>query len=187
MAKQRKQTKQKKFIPSPKIKEIAGELDAEYKKHIQLTVLKEGAVGYKDIIVKQNKNDNWALYSIYNTKDMISEFKLKTCAVMAAKAYSTVSLNRFTEIKDQARPSLTSRQAPSPAFSAVCPRRFGMPRAGAGLRWILVPIRRPPRRFGLALRLGRRSAICSLRWCHPILQPRGYTAPLPKPATAETA
>lgn len=100
MAKQRKQTKQKKFIPSPKIKEIAGELDAEYKKHIQLTVLKEGAVGYKDIIVKQNKNDNWALYSIYNTKDMISEFKLKTCAVMAAKAYSTVSLNRFTEIKE---------------------------------------------------------------------------------------
>lgn len=95
-----KQTKKKpKSINKPKIKEIAGELDAEFKKQMKLIVLPNGAVGYKDYVVKQNKQQNWCIYHLSNA-NLIDEFKLKSCALMAAKAYHTTSLNRYFEIKE---------------------------------------------------------------------------------------
>lgn len=95
-----KQTKQKpKKINKPKIKEIAGELDAEFKKQMKLAILPNGSVGYKDYVVKQNKRQNWCLYSVANST-LIDEFKLKSCALMAAKAYHSTSLNKYFEIKE---------------------------------------------------------------------------------------
>lgn len=95
-----KQTKKKsKKINKPKIQEIAGELDAEFKKHMKLSVLPNGAVGYKDYVVKQNKQQNWCICHVANL-NVIDEFKLKSCALMAAKAYDTTSLNRYFEIKE---------------------------------------------------------------------------------------
>jgi len=99
MTKQNK-NKNKKHISKPQIKEIAGQLDAEFKKHIKLTVLPNGAVGYKDFIIKQNKHQNWEVCRVNSPKIAIDEFRLKTCAVMAAKAYSTTSLNRYFEIME---------------------------------------------------------------------------------------
>jgi len=99
MTKQNKNTK-KKFVPKPKLAELAGQFDIEFKKHVQVTLLKNGAVGYKDFVIKQNTNENWCIFHIRNLQDSIGEFKLKTCALLAAKAYSTTSINHFIEIQD---------------------------------------------------------------------------------------
>lgn len=84
----------------PNIKDMAGEFDAEFNKLIKVTVLKNGAVGYDGFIIKQSVNQNWCLHRATNLKDTLGEFKLKTCALLAAKAYSTTSLNRYFEIKE---------------------------------------------------------------------------------------
>ena len=95
-----KQTKKKpKKINKPKIQEIAGEFDAEFKKHMKLAVLPNGAVGYKDYVVKLNKQQNWCICHVTN-QNVIDEFKLKSCALLAAKAYDTTSLDRYFEIKE---------------------------------------------------------------------------------------
>lgn len=99
MTKQNK-TPKKKFTPKPKLAELAGQLDEEFKKHVKVTLLKNGAVGYKDFVIKQNKKENWCIYHVKNFQDMIGEFKLKTCALLAAKAYSTTSINHYFEIQD---------------------------------------------------------------------------------------
>lgn len=90
----------KKNSIKPKIREIANELDAEFKKHVNLVVLKDGSVVYKDYLIKENKHKNWCIYRIGGFKDLIGEFKLKTCALLAAKAYGSSNLVRYTEVKD---------------------------------------------------------------------------------------
>lgn len=92
-------TKQKpKFIP--RIKELAQELDAEFKKYIQLTVLKDGSVAYKDFVVRKNAIGNWYIFNRANPQDVIGEFKLKTCAILAAKAYSATKIQTYLEIQE---------------------------------------------------------------------------------------
>jgi hypothetical protein len=98
MTKQHKNTK--KALSRPKIKELAGQFDDELKKHVKLTVLKNGAIGYKDFIIKKNKHQDWCIHHIRNISDAIGEFKLKTCAVLAAKAYSLTSIQKYYEIKE---------------------------------------------------------------------------------------
>lgn len=80
------------------IKELAGHFDKELQAHLPVTVLSNGTIVYKDYYVKQLKSGNWGLFRIH-TKDIIEQYFLKSCALMAAKAYSVTNLDRFFEVK----------------------------------------------------------------------------------------
>jgi len=80
------------------IKELANFFDNDLSASMPLTVLPNGSVAYKDYLVKSVSNGNWGVYN-KNNKDLIQEFYLKSCAVMAAKAYHHVQLEKFFEIK----------------------------------------------------------------------------------------
>jgi hypothetical protein len=90
----KKQNKPKSAV----IKELASQFEAEFNKSMPVTVRKDGSLLYKNYVIKQNANHNWALY-YDGSKEAIDEFYLKTCALMAAKAYLSTNLNRYFEIK----------------------------------------------------------------------------------------
>jgi len=83
---------------SQKIKDIATQLANEFDNKLQLTVLPNGSVAYKNYIVKEIKNKNWAVYE-KDSKQFIGQFFLKSCALMAAKAHDKVNIVRFNEVK----------------------------------------------------------------------------------------
>ena len=80
------------------IKELAEHFEADLKKTLPITVSTDGSVAYKDYYVKLNHHKNWGLYRKGNT-DEVDQFYLKTCAIMAAKAYNNTHLDKFFEIK----------------------------------------------------------------------------------------
>jgi hypothetical protein len=84
--------------PTIRIKELAKDLTQELANKLPLTVLPNGSVVYGAYLVKENKAGNWAVYN-YKDKTLVDQFFLKTCAIMAAKAYSKTQLERFHEIK----------------------------------------------------------------------------------------
>lgn len=81
-----------------KIKELAENFQHELDKKLPVTVLPDGGIVYENYLVKQNKEGNWALYN-YRHKSKVDHFFLKTCALMAAKAYNSTHLEKFFEIK----------------------------------------------------------------------------------------
>lgn len=86
-------------IPTIRIKELAKELNTELNKHLQLTVLPNGYIVYKDYIIKENKLGNWAIHNFRHDNEVIEQYYTKSCAIMAAKAYEAVQLEKFHEIK----------------------------------------------------------------------------------------
>lgn len=84
--------------PTIRLKELAKELNSEFGNLMQLTVLSDGSIAYKDYIVKKTKQGNWAIFN-FKTKTYVDQFYMKTCALMAAKAYEAVNLEKFHEIK----------------------------------------------------------------------------------------
>jgi hypothetical protein len=80
------------------IKELASQFEAELNKSMPVTVRNDGSLLYKNFVIKQNNNNNWAIYHA-GSNDSVDEFYLKTCALMAAKAYLSTNLNRYFEIK----------------------------------------------------------------------------------------
>jgi hypothetical protein len=80
------------------IKELAVQFEEEFKKSLPITVLKNGSIAYNDYLIKQTTNENWGVYRI-NSEYLLEEYHLKTCALLAAKAYSKTDINKFFEIK----------------------------------------------------------------------------------------
>ena len=80
------------------IKELAQHFEEDLKKSLPISIQPNGTVVYKSYYIKKNSNENWGLFNM-NTHDQINEFYLKTCALMAAKAYSNINLDKFHEIK----------------------------------------------------------------------------------------
>lgn len=80
------------------VKTLATHFEAELNQKLPVTVRPDGSIVYKDYYIKSKKNGNWALYDI-RSRDQIDEFFLKTCALMAAKAYYQTNLEKFMEIK----------------------------------------------------------------------------------------
>jgi len=80
------------------IKELAQHFEEDIKKSLPISIQPNGSIVYNNYYIKKNANDNWGLFSL-STHDQINEFYLKTCALMAAKAYSKVQLEKFAEIK----------------------------------------------------------------------------------------
>ena len=68
------------------ITEFAGYFDQELQTTLPISVLPDGSLVYKDFLVKQLDNKYWGVYNI-TSRDLINEYYLKSCALMAAKEY----------------------------------------------------------------------------------------------------
>jgi len=90
----------KKQPQESKVKELAEDFGNTLTKQLPVILLKNGAIGYKDFIIKQNSLGRWGIHSIHNLKETVGEYNLKTCALMAAKAYNSTQIARFNEIKE---------------------------------------------------------------------------------------
>lgn len=89
----------KKSKPKQKvIKELAQQFEAELNSSLQITVNPDGSAVYKDYVVRKTKFNNWGLYDRHS-KHLIDQYFLKTCALMAAKAYASANMANFLEIK----------------------------------------------------------------------------------------
>lgn len=80
------------------IKELAEHFSNEFDSKLPLHFLPNGDIVYKQYIIRKLGNDNWGLFDIV-FNELKDQFFLKTCAIMAAKAYSSVQLDKYNEIK----------------------------------------------------------------------------------------
>lgn len=81
------------------IRDLADEFVNEFNASLPIIMLPNGDVVYKDFVIKKTlNNNNWGLFN-FKTKDLISEFFLKTCALIAAKEYNNLHFGRYHQIK----------------------------------------------------------------------------------------
>ena len=71
-----------------------------FEKKLPITVFNDGSIQYKDFAIVQDKNKNWALYSLKNTSDVIDTFYLKATALLAAKTYQSFNFKKYLQIKE---------------------------------------------------------------------------------------
>jgi hypothetical protein len=81
------------------IKELAKYFDEELQSSLPITILPNGALGYKNFLVKQLPNSNWGVFNVGNT-DLVNQYYLKSCALMAAKFYNHKQVVKCYEVKD---------------------------------------------------------------------------------------
>ncbi len=78
-------------------KKVAAYFDQELQSTLPFTVLPNGALSYKSYTVKQLASGNWALVRT-ESSELIGQFYLKSCAIMAAKSYNSVQLSKFFDL-----------------------------------------------------------------------------------------
>lgn len=89
----------RKSKPNPKlIKELASHFEEDFKSSLPISVRKDGSIVYKSYCIKQDLDKNWGIYYL-STGDLVGTFFLKTCALMAARAYWKVDIAKFHNIK----------------------------------------------------------------------------------------
>ena len=81
------------------IKELASHFEEDFNSSLPILVRKDGSIVYKEYCIKQDSSKNWAIYYV-STGDLVASFFLKTCALMAAKAYWRVEMAKFHNIKE---------------------------------------------------------------------------------------
>lgn len=89
----------KKYRQQKAVKELAEQFTVELDKQLPVTVLPDGNVVYKEYLIKILDNGNWGIFNVAN-KELIAQYFLKSCALMAAKAYRNTDMFRFFEIKE---------------------------------------------------------------------------------------
>jgi len=90
--------KTKKFKPQSKaIKELAAHFEEDFKKTLPIAIQPDGSVVLSKYVIRKTDN-GWGLYNL-GSNYLLEDYYLKTCALMAAKAYSNVNLTKFFEIK----------------------------------------------------------------------------------------
>ena len=99
MHKTKKPRPKSKVQKQQEIKVLADALNIEFKNIITLIPLPNGSVVYKDYVIKQTPKGLWGIYHKVSGNDCYGEFNLKTCALIAAKAYDQVNLEKFNMIK----------------------------------------------------------------------------------------
>lgn len=80
------------------IKEFADYFDQELHATLPVSILPDGSLLYKNLLVKQLDNLYWGLYNTVS-KDLINEYFLKSCALIAAKEYYIRQYARYQEVK----------------------------------------------------------------------------------------
>lgn len=79
-------------------KDLAEQFAIELGQKLPVNVLPDGSIAYKGYLVKQTQDSNWGIYNM-QTRDLIGKYFLKSCALMASKAYSQTDMFKFFEIK----------------------------------------------------------------------------------------
>lgn len=80
------------------IKDLAQAFDFDMSKTMPVTVLPNGDIAYKDYIIKTTTHGTWGVFQ-HKGQELVSEYYLKSCALMAAKYYSLCQMEKFVEIK----------------------------------------------------------------------------------------
>jgi hypothetical protein len=80
------------------IKEFASYFDQELQTTLPISVLPDGSLFYKDFLVKQLDNTYWGVYNIIS-RELINEYFLKSCALMAAKEYNYRHYEKYQAVK----------------------------------------------------------------------------------------
>jgi hypothetical protein len=78
-------------------KQLENFLEDEFKKNIPIAVMPDKSIVYKRYKIRQNKKGLWQL--AYVDSDSISEFRIKTTAILAAKFYDKTDFKRYNEVK----------------------------------------------------------------------------------------
>ena len=89
----------KRYNKQRAIKELAESFSHDLDTQLPVSVLPNGDLVYKNYIVRQMAAGNWGLYTLKH-KDLVDQFFLKTCALMAAKAYYNVRLDHYSQVKE---------------------------------------------------------------------------------------
>jgi hypothetical protein len=80
------------------IKQLADSFQEEFQAKLPIATLPDGSAVYKNYLIKETSRKNWGIYHI-NSRILVNEYYLKTCALMAAKAYDNANMSKFFEIK----------------------------------------------------------------------------------------
>lgn len=88
----------KKIKSKSVIKDLAEQLSSEFNSKIEVHILPNGDISYKNYIIRKLPNNNWGIFDII-FMELKDEFYLKTCALMAAKAHGHLNLDRYYEVK----------------------------------------------------------------------------------------
>ena len=81
------------------IKELASYFDKELQTKLPISVLPDGSLVYKNFLVRQLDNENWGVFNI-ESRDLVNQYYLKSCALVAAKAYNYKHFNKYFEIEN---------------------------------------------------------------------------------------
>lgn len=84
-------------MKNTKIQVLAKVFDKELQANLEVIPLKNGAMLFKNVLIKRTAIDKWGIYNA-NSKELISQYFLKRCALLAAKLYTTRELNGCIEI-----------------------------------------------------------------------------------------
>ena len=79
-------------------KQLEEFLDEEFKVNMPIAVLPNGNLVYKNFIVKKTKNEMWQIYQ--NGRQILDQFNLKVCAIMAARLYSNQNFKHYQELRN---------------------------------------------------------------------------------------
>jgi hypothetical protein len=80
------------------IKELASYFDQELQASLPISVLPDGSLVYKGFLVKQLDNKYWGVYNT-TSKELINDYYLKSCALIAAKEYNNRHYEKYQNIK----------------------------------------------------------------------------------------
>lgn len=81
------------------IKDLAKEFDKDFNSIIPFKLLPTGELLYKNYLVKQTKNNYWGVFDI-EYGNLVHEFFLKTCALLATKEYNDLKFDRYIYLKN---------------------------------------------------------------------------------------
>lgn len=80
------------------IKELAEDFTSEFNANIQIKILPDQSIVFKDYIIKQDKTGYWNVFDFLH-KQYINQFFLKTCALIAIKEYDHLQFGKYQQIK----------------------------------------------------------------------------------------
>jgi hypothetical protein len=84
--------------PNKHITKFASYFDQELQATLPISILPDGSLVYKNFLVKQLDNTYWGLFDIIS-KELINEYFLKSCALIAAKEYNHRQFGKYQSVK----------------------------------------------------------------------------------------
>lgn len=79
--------------------EFSSFFNENFQKALPVISFENGSIKYKNFLIKKLSNQNWGVFDL-NSKILKNQYYLKSCALLAAYAYSYRNFNKCTEIKN---------------------------------------------------------------------------------------